>query len=184
MVFKGEGFKRVVSFVYVALAVFCDLFLLKQYKVVYGPTLKFYILLGMGMAVLYTLMVHFYREMVSSGASSVNGVCSAVSIVLSLITSYMVVQRYLLEDVCFYVMIATFILLLECTRLGTPFTDLQNMVYRNRFKKELEDERKAKDELAESTKSVDEKEWDKGEVVTEESEPESADDKKSDEANK
>lgn len=140
MMFRNEDFKRIVSFVYVVLAVLCDLLLLKQYKIVYGPTLKFYILLGMGMAVLYTLMVHFYREIVSCSIASVNGVYSAAAIVLSLVTCYMVAQRYLLEDICFYVMIITFIMMLECTRLGTPLTDIQNLFYRGKWKKSLENE--------------------------------------------
>lgn len=122
---SNEILKRVLAFLYIVGAMFCDYLLVREYRYVYGQTVKFFVLIGMSIAVAYVILIHLYRELVSCRKAQVTGIYAVGSCVFSLVCLYFVKSRYLFEDVCFFVVIFTFILLLECTRLSTPIDDIQ-----------------------------------------------------------
>lgn len=101
----AEVFKRFMSLIYAVVAVVFGSMVLHKYDMVYGKTIKFAILFGAGLMLVYWLLIYFYRELTSETKSVINGYCSSMVIVFSVVMWFMIERRWLYEDVCFCMMV-------------------------------------------------------------------------------
>lgn len=101
----AEVFKRCMSLVYTVVAVVFGGMVLHKYDMVYGRTIKFAILFGAGLMLVYWILIYFYRELTSETKSVINGYCSSMVIVFSVVMWFMMERRWLYEDVCFCMMV-------------------------------------------------------------------------------
>lgn len=65
----AEVLKRFMSLVYAVVAVVFGGMVLHKYDMVYGRTIKFAILFGAGLMLVYWLLIYFYRELTSESKS-------------------------------------------------------------------------------------------------------------------
>ena len=133
---KGyEIVRRIFSFLYIVLAVVCGYLVIREFPIVYGQTVKYYTLLGMGVAVGYVVLVHLYREMVSCRKAELSGIYSVGSCCFSLLCLYLMKNGLLVEDTCFFVVVLSFIFIIECTRTGNRTDDIRCVMCKLRGRK-------------------------------------------------
>ena len=115
---RGE---KILSFIFVVVALLVDFFMLNVYYDIYGLTGKMYMLVGGGAVIVYTVLVHYIRELANgwSYVSYVSSQRALLSILLIGIVAFLANDRYIVEEYSFFAMLVSYLLLISCTRMGT-----------------------------------------------------------------